>query len=389
MVEKFSIGQPHRLLFAIDASMLEEFARFSGDHNPIHIDVDEARAYGFPRQVAHGALLTAFLSRIIGTAVPGPGAVWMRHSAEWLAPVYVGDEIELVVTVERASAAAGVLSLAVVAKNQKSETVMKGDATVKVSEKLTGTVSNPTSPRVALITGGSRGIGSAVARRLARAGLRIAINYRHSGDAAKRAVNDIESDGGVAQAFAADISDSDATATMVAAVLRSFGQIDVLVHAATPSIQAIDVATMKYGDMEPYLKTYLGGALALGAAVTPGMVDRHFGRLIFFGTSSLFGVPPMGLAAYISAKHALAGLVRCLATELGPKGITTNMVSPGMTVTDLVRYIPGIIKEVEARKSPMRRLSTPQDTAELVSFLVSDGAGFINGANLPVTGGPL
>ena len=101
------------------------------------------------------------------------------------------------------------------------------------------------------------------------------------------------------------------------------------------------------------------------------------------------GAPPAGWAAYLTAKQALWGLAKSMATEFGPSGITTNMVSPGLTVTDLTTNIPARAKEVEAHRSPMRRLATSQDTAELVSFLAGKPSGYINGANLPVSGGPL
>ena len=389
MERRFPVGNTYRTTFSVDASTVEDFAQLSGDRNPIHLDSEEAKSYGYARPVAHGALMAAFLSRMIGTDIPGPGAIWMSQSMDWTRPVYVGDEIELVVTVDQVSAGTGVLSLGVVAKNQREETVMHGEAKVKASEKLTGAVADTSGTgRIALVTGGSRGIGAAIARRLGTGGLAVAVNYRESRDAAEGVVDEIKSEGGSANAFAADLGDPIATATMVEEVIRRFGQLDVIVHGATPRIETTGVAELHYGDIEPYIKTYVGGALALVASTSPGMAERGFGRFIFLGTSYMFGVPPVGLGAYLTAKHALEGLARCMATELGPKGITTNVVSPGMTVTDLTADISVRNKELETRKNPMRRLPTVQDTAELVGFLASEGAGFINGANLPVTGGP-
>jgi 3-oxoacyl-[acyl-carrier protein] reductase len=391
MQRKFAIGQTHRASLEIDSATVERFAELSGDRNPIHLDIEEAKAYGFSRQVVHGALLTALLSRVIGMEVPGPGAVWMSQSIEWLAPVFVGDKIEIEATVESISTSVGVLSLGVTATKLKNgEVVMKGSAKVKVAERMTPTSSStPVTRRVALVTGGSRGIGAAIASRLATDGVVVAVNYRESKDAAERVVREIVSAGGSAQSFAADMGDSASVSDMVHEIIRSHGQLDIIVHSASPRIGQTSVSELSYGELEPFLSVYLSGALAQLAAALPGMTERKFGRIIFMGTSYLFGIPPAGLSAYIVAKHALWGLVRCMATELGPKGITTNMVSPGMTVTDLTDEIPARIKEVEARKSPMRRLATVQDTAELARFLASEASGYINGANLPVTGGPL
>ena len=167
------------------------------------------------------------------------------------------------------------------------------------------------------------------------------------------------------------------------------GPLDVIVHGASPMVRPTNVEELGYALIELYLKTYLGGALALVSDASPGMRERRFGRFIFLGTSYMFGIPPEGVGAYLPAKYALYGLVRCMATELGPAGITTNMVSPSITVTDFTADIPARVKEVEARKSPMRRLATVRDTAELAGFLASDAAGYMNGENLPVTGGPI
>ena len=389
MQQKFSVGQSYWAKLKVDASTIEGFANLSGDRNPIHTDPEEAKAYGYPRQVAHGALLVALLSKMIGAQIPGPGGVWMSQSVEWVAPVFLGDEVELVVTVEKVSTAAGVISLDTTATNQKGKIVMKGNAQVKVTERLTrpNPVAGETG-RVALVTGGSRGIGAAIAHRLGTGGVAVAVNYLESQDAAEHVVQEIQCAGGSAQAFGADLGDPVATSDMIQAVIHSFGRLDVVVHGASPGIFPADVAQLSYGDVEPHLKTSLAGALTLVAGASPGMAEREFGRFIFLGTSAMLGMPPVGWAAYVAAKEALWGLIKCMATELGPAGITSNMVSPSLTVTDLTADIPARAKEVEARRSPMRRLATSQDTAELVAFLAGDTAGYINGANLPVKGGP-
>jgi len=120
---RFSKGQVFRKKFRVDSLLVEHFADLSGDRNPIHLDSDEARAYGYPRQVAHGAILVAMLSKMIGMEIPGPGAVWMSQSLDWVAPVLVGDEIELAVTVSHVSTGAGILILQVKAGSPVAPTV--------------------------------------------------------------------------------------------------------------------------------------------------------------------------------------------------------------------------------------------------------------------------
>lgn len=374
----------------MNSALVQKFAEVSGDVNPIHMDAEDAKAYGYPRQVAHGALMLAAVSKMIGMKIPGPGAVWMNQSIEWTAPVFVGDQIDITATVASISDGAGILRLNLEARNQKDELTMRGDAQVKVSEKLTGEATNEENPmRVALITGGSRGIGATISRKLADIGMIVAVNYNRSEKAAETVVKDVQKSGGTAKSFAADLNDTNATKTMVNDVIGVFGRLDVVVHCAVAEIKSRNVVELDYSDLEEQIKLTLGGAVAIVSAAHKGMIERRFGRFIFLGTQAMSGTPPVGWATYLTAKQAQWGLVRSMATELGPSGITTNMVSPSMTITDLTADIPIRIKEVEARQSPMRRLATSQDTAELVTFLAGDGSGYINGSNLPVTGGPL
>lgn len=383
----FTAGQRFEQRLELTPQFVRAFAEFSGDVNPIHLDTPAANAFGYARPIAHGAILVSALSRLIGMEVPGPGAVWMSQSMEWLQPVFVGDSVELVVTIDSVSHAARLLHLTVAATSRGVQ-VMKGQATVKIADKMATAAATAPGTRVALITGGARGIGAATARALAAAGWAVAVNYRQSADAAAALVTEIVGAGGRAQAFAADISDPAQMASLVNDVESAFRRVDCFVHNATPALRSVKVEAASLDDCLPYLAAYAGAALAGVRAVVPGMRDRGFGRLIFMGSSAMYGTPPAGWAPYVMAKESLWGLVKAMAGELGPSGITANMVSPGLTVTELTDGVPARAKEVEARRSPMRRLATPEDTAALITFLAGDAAGFINGAHLPVTGGP-
>lgn len=369
--------------------MITGFAALSGDSNPIHLDSEQARAYGHARPVAHGAFLLAVVSRLIGTQLPGPGAVWMGHSTEWHHPVYIGDEIVVGITVARVAAGGEMLLLDLRATNAGGKTVMTGQTKVKVGERIGGAEGPPGQASVALVTGGSRGIGAAIVRRLARAGCDVAVNFKSDAPAAEALARECAEAGATVMPFAADIANPEAAATLARAVEERFGRLDVVVHGATPPVLACATDSLTYARLEPFLQTYVGGALSLVGAAAPGMRGRGFGRFVFLGTSYLFGSPPLHMAAYLTAKHALWGLVRSLAVELGPHGITTNMVSPALTVTDLTADVPLRIKEVAARTNPLRRLPLGEDTAELVSFLARPEAGYLNGVNLPLAGGPV
>ena len=389
MIRDIKTGKTIQETVLVDANLVDQFASFSGDFNPLHTDSHVAREYGYAKPIAHGAILVAVLSRLIGMKLPGPGAIWLEQNIIWKSPSFVGDTIDFQLTVNSFSLATKVLELSVLAVNQKGETVMEGSGKVKVSETVGAVAPSSESEKVVLVTGGARGIGARIVQQLAAEKWIVAINYRSSVSESSKLVSDIEQEGGMAKAFQCDVSDQSRVKNMVEEILATFGHIDAVVHCATPALVNKNIEDLNYSDMEPYLKTYLEGSLALISATVPGMKQRNFGRFIFLGTSTLFGSPSPGWAAYITAKAALTGLMDCAALELGPHGITTNMISPSLTITDLTSDMPLRAKEVEARRNPMRRLVTPTDTAATVSFLLSDAAGFINGINLPLTGGPV
>jgi 3-oxoacyl-[acyl-carrier protein] reductase len=266
---------------------------------------------------------------------------------------------------------------------------MTAECKVRISEMTNRSTSSNGVKRVALVLGGSRGIGAAITRRLSMEGHHVAINCRPDSTAGDSLMRELAETGASVGIAPGDIGDPEDAERMLNKVLSEFGRVDIVVHSATPPIPSVEVASLRYADIEGYLRTYLAGTTATLAAVSGGMKERGFGRFVFLGTSYMFGIPPVGMAAYVAAKSALWGLARSLATELGPFGITSNMVSPGLTSTDLTGHLSARIKEVDARRSPARRLADIEDTAAMVAFLARDEASYINGANLPVTGGPV
>lgn len=391
MIDRFRPGMVFSEEVTLSSALVESFAQFSGDRNPLHLQAESAREYGFARPVAHGAIQSAIVSRLIGMKVPGPGAVWMNQSMEWMRPAFVGDTIKVEAEIESVSPGAETLSLLLRATNQNNEELMKGTAKVKVATKLAQDTAGekPKEPRVALVTGGSRGIGAAIVQALAAAGFEVAVACKSNRDAAMQIVNEILTHGGRAQCYVTSLEIDGSAEALVKRVESDFGRLDVIVHAATQPILPISATETKASDLQAYQRLHVEVPLELAQAAASGMTERRFGRLIFLGTSYLFGAPPAKMLAYVSAKQGLVGLMRCLALELGPQQITVNMLSPGMTITDLTADIPQRLKEAEARRVPVRRLAVPEDIAQAAVFLASDSAGYINGQNLPLTGGPV
>jgi 3-oxoacyl-[acyl-carrier protein] reductase len=302
--------------------------------------------------------------------------------------VLVGDEVAFAVRIEHKSEATRTLIVSVRATNQHGTLVLKGQGRVMVLESRTTARSDAGAAQVALVTGASRGIGAATALALGRLGHRVVVNYRENRERAEQVASAIHDAGGVGLAFQADVNDAEAVRRMVGDAEARLGQaVQILVNNASGPTHQKALLDHEWSDMEQHLGTQVRGALNCIRAVAPRMIERGGGRIITIGSTHAWGVPPANLAGYVTAKAALAGLMRCAAVELGPKGVRVNTISPGMTETDLIADVPERMRKVFAMQTPLRRLAVPDDIAAAVVMLISAAGDFIHGADIPVSGG--
>ena len=240
--------------------------------------------------------------------------------------------------------------------------------------------------RVALVTGSSRGLGAAIARRLARDGLAVAVNGRAGDAQIQEVASSIGADSGTAGAFAADVTDERDVTRLVAAISRSLGVVEVLVLNATgPQPEAL-LSEVAWEDHLAQLDFFVKSPVLLGRAVLPGMRARRSGRIIQID-SEVADRPPPGRSAYATAKSAQIGLTRSWARELAPLGITVNTVAPGFVPVERHADVTGEVRNAYLASVPAGRMGTPEDIAHAVSFLASPGAGFITGQRIVVDGG--
>jgi 3-oxoacyl-[acyl-carrier protein] reductase len=240
--------------------------------------------------------------------------------------------------------------------------------------------------RVALVTGSSRGLGQVIARRLARDGLAVAVNGRGRDGQGLEVARAIRDDGGTADLFAADVTDERQVAGLVAAIAARLGPVDVLVLNATGPQPEAELADVAWEDHLTQLEFFVKSPVLLGRAVLPGMRARRYGRIIQIG-SEVADRPPPGSSAYATAKSAQIGLARSWARELAPFGITVNTVAPGFIPVERHAHVAPQIMNAYLASVPAGRMGTPEDIAHAVSFLASEGAGFITGQRIIVDGG--
>ena len=237
----------------------------------------------------------------------------------------------------------------------------------------------------ALVTGASRGIGKAIALRLAKEGANIAINFAGNVAAAEEVKAAIEADGGKAILVQADVSDSAAVDAMVKTVVDTFGGIDILVNNAGITRDGL-LMRMKEEDWDAVLNTNLKSIFLCTKAVSKLMMKKRSGRIV--NMSSVVGVNGnAGQANYSAAKAGAIGFTKSMAKELAGRGITVNAIAPGFIQTDMTAVLPEAVKESMAKSIPLGRLGAPEDIAGTVLFLVSDCASYITGQVINVDGG--
>lgn len=236
--------------------------------------------------------------------------------------------------------------------------------------------------KIAIVTGASNGIGRAIAERLAQAGATVVVNYSKSADKAKQVVAGIEAKGGKAVAVQADMSKAADARRLVKDTIKQFGRLDILVNNAGMFMYKLLAETTEEEFDNMFALNTKGPYLALQEAAK---VLNEGGRIVNISTDGTH-IGFAGATAYLGSKGALEQFTKGLAHELAPMGITVNTVSPGYTVTDMLPADP-TFRQIGEQASPLKRLGTPQDIADVVAFVVSDDARWLTGQNIHAGGG--
>jgi 3-oxoacyl-[acyl-carrier protein] reductase len=242
------------------------------------------------------------------------------------------------------------------------------------------------SRRVALVTGSSRGLGRAIAQRLAADGLAVAVNAGRPDSSADEVVAEIVGEGGVAQAFIADVTDERAATDLVRSIEGARGPVEVLVLNATgPQPEAL-ISDADWDSHVAQLDFFVKSPVVLGRAVIPGMQAKGSGRIIHVD-SEVADRPNRARSAYATAKSAQIGLTRSWASELAPLGITVNTVAPGFIPVERHADVPENVMAAYLATVPTGRWGTREDIANAVSFFTSPASSFVTGQRLVVDGG--
>ncbi|MDF1594538.1 MAG: 3-oxoacyl-[acyl-carrier-protein] reductase [Acidimicrobiia bacterium] len=239
--------------------------------------------------------------------------------------------------------------------------------------------------RVALVTGGSRGIGRAIALGLAADGCRVVVNYSTSGESAEAVAEEIRSGGGEAIAVQADVSNTEAVADLFEKIGAAMGPVEVLVNNAGVTRDGL-LARMGSDDWDRVMEVNLRSVFLCTKAAMRGMLKNRWGRIISIGSvSGLAGNP--GQANYAASKAAIIGFTKSVAKEVGGRGITANVVAPGFIESDMTASLGEAALEAAVSATSVGRLGRPEDVAAAVGYLAGEQAGFITGQVIVVDGG--
>ncbi|HZD40421.1 MAG TPA: SDR family oxidoreductase [Terriglobales bacterium] len=244
----------------------------------------------------------------------------------------------------------------------------------------------PLEGRVALVTGASRGIGAAAARRLASAGAAVIVNYHQNDSRAEEVLQSIEKAGGRGMIFQADVTQRDQVENMVQAAQQQFSAVDILVNNAYFPFEVGELHRLSWESFHRAIEHELAAFHFSVCACLPGMKEKKSGRIIVVSTR-LAQQPLPKMGAYAAAKSALESMADTMAIELGPLGIAVNVVTPAFTLTDASMIMPQPFRERVRQTRPLKKHLYPEDIAGTIAFLAGDDAGMLTGSHILVTGG--
>jgi 3-oxoacyl-[acyl-carrier protein] reductase len=393
--DEIAVGESFAITREFGVEDVLQFASLSGDYSPLHVDPAYAKATEFGNCVVHGMLLASLFSQLVGMHLPGTLALYLGQDTAFRKPVLVGETVRAIAKVSAKNEATRTLLLATEIRNAEDKVVVSGSARVKVRDSgnlAARQASNaPSSVHegqpVALITGASRGIGAEIARVLAAKGAAVAVNYFQSGARAENLAESIRKAGGQAIAVQADVRRRDDVERLVEAAHSHFGRVDWLVNCAIGGLSTKPFVEMGWSDFQEHLDFQVRAVVEVCQAVYPKMKAGGGGAIVNILSQVVSGPPPQQMADYVAAKYALFGLSKALAAEWAVDQIRVNMVSPGLTQTELTQHYQDRVFKMEASRTPLRRLASPSDIANTVAFLLSKDASFLTGINVAVAGG--
>jgi 3-oxoacyl-[acyl-carrier protein] reductase len=391
--ENIHVGMEFGLEHTFTNEDVWRFAQLSGDYSPLHVDPVYAAGTEFGQCVVHGILLASLFSQLVGMRIPGKPALYLGQDLTFRRTVLVGETVRANAKVTAKTESTRSIILATEIRAADNRVAVSGSAKVKIRDSGTTTsghtvnVSRVANAQVAVIAGGTGGIGAGIAGALMEQGVAIALLYHANQSRADRILGELVTKGGAAIAIKADVTEAVQVMSAFEQIVDTLGEPSVVINAATSAIGQRAAIDLERADFQRHLDTQVHAVMEISRAAHPFMKKAGGGSIVNIASQVAADVPPPRMADYVTAKYALVGLSKALAIEWAEDNIRVNMVSPGLIQTELTEYYHDRIFKMEAARTPLKRLATVADVARAVAFLVNKESGFITGVNLSVTGG--
>jgi 3-oxoacyl-[acyl-carrier protein] reductase len=395
--DDIAVGDTFELTRAFSEEDVDAFAALSGDFSPLHVDASYARGTEFGHRVVHGMLAASLFSNLVGMRIPGRAALYLAQELTFRRPAIINEPLVARAKVTAKNPATSTISLATDIRSVDGKVVVSGTGRVKVRGAVSladvaaavvrADASGDGEQPVAIVTGGVRGLGGAIASRLAHEGYVVVSAYHSNHEAARSSVAAIANEGGRCRAIQADVRQDDDLDRLVSEASGIAGPVRVLVNAAIGELTSQPADDLEWEQFAEHLDTQVRAVLNLAKRAHPLMKAAGGGAIVNLLSQVVHNTPPKGMAHYVTAKYALMGLSKALAVEWASDKVRVNMISPGLARTELTQSYSDRLFKMEAMKTPLGRLVDPTDIAEAVSYLAGEGAGFVTGVNLFLTGG--
>jgi len=390
--EEIKIGDNAKVIHTITEKDIEKFVDLTGDDNRLHVDREYASKTDFKFPVVHGMLGASFISTLIGTKLPGDGALWFSQTLDFVRPVRIGDTISVEAEVISKNEKQKFIELKTDIYNQHKQIVTTGIAKIKIIEQIdfseNENINLKEIEKVVLILGATGGIGSETARKLADDGYNVIIHYHSNKIKAQELQKEIESKNRKSVVIQGDLLNQNSVRDMLNEVKRHFQIISAFVNASTIKLPAIKFKNLEWDEIQNHLDINIKSSFFVLKDILPMMEEIKYGKIVFISSQAI-ETPNSDWLHYITAKSALHGFAKALAFEYASKNININIVSPSMTDTELVADIPQKVKMLTEAKTPLKRLCKTIDIANAISFLLSENSNFITGETIRINGGQI
>lgn len=381
------VGETAHWYHEITQADVDGFVALSGDSNPLHVDPAFSERAGFGDIVVHGALTLAFVSAAVGVALPGPGALILSQRADYVSPVRVGDRLRITLTVVAAHAERNTYDIGCLVETIDSRSVLRGHLVVQAGDAAIEVPDNGDQDFCVIVTGASRGLGAAIASRIAQDGAPVIVNYRTARQAAESVVEEILGSGGRAKAVRADVTSAEDVEWLMGEATSHYGGIRGLVNNAAGAPRHVSAAELNWSDFRVALDEHAQGAIRCSLAAADRMRGNTNASIVNIGSSLAERDFNPNWVPYSVSKSVVHALTRQLAHVYGPHGIRVNCVAPGLLGRGMTRNLSGGQKALARARTLLGSLAQPEAVASAVAYLISSESRFLTGETLAVDSG--